>query len=752
MDSGLLGHLSRCHVMHERCLSLYQRYTPYLTTESKEKVSFFKPLANNGLSQRAKFSRVGDNLQVSHLGIDIGGTFTDFALLDLDTGDLYTHKVLTSADDPVRSVLKGIRELLDQQKSIVPERVVHGTTLVTNAVVERKGASTALLTTRGFRDVLEIRREGRYDLYDLNLEFPEPLAPRHQRFEVDERMDENGRVRKPLDETSLETLLFGLHDLGIESWAVCFLHAYADGSHESRVGELLKEQFPGIPVSLSSEVAPEIREYERTSTTVANAYVRPIAEGYLNRLTEGLSRELGQTKPVVHIMLSDGGITTPEIAAAHPIRIVESGPAGGVQAAARLGRALEKFPVLSLDMGGTTAKIAFLDRSGPSTRSMFEIDRRHFYKKGSGLPVLIPALDLVEIGAGGGSLAGKGPLGTLVVGPESAGAEPGPACYGRGSDRPTVTDADLVLGLLNPEYFLGGTMPLDLDSATRALEQHVAKPLDLDLLEAARGIHVLVGSNMAQAARVHAAERGLDVSTHTLVAFGGAGPVHAWGFARELRIPTIVYPAHAGVASALGFLAAGPAFEIARSRPEVLKDLNGSAIQELLEELVVQARALVESAGPGPVDIRIFADMRYQGQGAEVRVPLADRDINRQLLQDHFVRSYQDLYGKKVDGIPIEVVTWRVRCEKKPLAVGALDRAGDPSRRRKAPEPLMFRKAWMPDVDSPITVPVFRREALEPGMILKGPALIEETQCTLVLGRGQARVLPGGTIQAEVSP
>jgi N-methylhydantoinase A len=685
------------------------------------------------------------------LGIDIGGTFTDLALLDLDSQELFTHKLLTTPDDPVRAVLQGTRELLAQSGGGAPARIVHGTTLITNAIVERKGARTALLTTRGFRDVIEIRREGRYDLYDLDLEFPEPLVPRHRRFEVAERTDEKGNEIEPLDAAGLKNLLATVS--GVESWAVCFLHAYANPAHERRAADMLRAAFPGVPVSISSEVAAEIREYERTSTVIANAYVRPIAEAYLERLAAGLRVEVGHAKdgpPALHVMLSDGGIIPPETAAQHPIRIVESGPAGGVLAADRLGKGLQLSAMLSLDMGGTTAKIAFLDASGPRTRSLFEVDRRHLFKRGSGMPVLVPSLDLVEIGAGGGSLARKGPLGTLVVGPESAGASPGPACYGNGGSDASVTDADLVLGLLDPEYFLGGDMPLYPDRAAEAIDRHVARPLGLDLLEAAAGVYRMVGSNMAEAARMHAAERGLDLTQHTLIAFGGAGPVHAWSVARQLRIPRVLFPAHSGVASALGFLVAPPAFETARSFTESLDRLSESRAGSVLYELAEAARSQMAGAGRGDISLRASVDMRYRGQGSEVRVPLPGLHVNRAELPGRFEKAYEALYGRAVTGVPIETVTWRVRAERPAPALGLFDDVGGACALISGPLAKRHRKAWLPDFNAPESVPVLRRDDLIPGMTLAGPVLIEDVDSTLVLGRGTARVLPGGAVLAEV--
>ncbi|HET9233710.1 MAG TPA: hydantoinase/oxoprolinase family protein, partial [Candidatus Eisenbacteria bacterium] len=653
---------------------------------------------------------------------------------------------LTTPDEPERAVMDGVSFLVAWAGGIAPARIVHGTTLITNAIVERKGAPTALLTTRGFRDVLEIRREGRYDLYDLDLEFPDPLVPRSRRFEAPERVDEQGRVIEPLDEADLARFLEHAPE-GIASWAVCFLHAYANPEHERRAAEMLRDAFPHVPVSLSSEVAPEIREYERTSTVVANAYVRPTAETYLKKLAVGLSR-LGDS-PVLHVMLSDGGLIPPETAARHPIRIVESGPAGGVLAAERLRKSILLHDVLSLDMGGTTAKIAFLDDSGPKTRSLFEVDRRHLFKKGSGLPLLVPSLDLVEIGAGGGSLARKGPLGTLVVGPESAGAMPGPACYGRGGREATVTDADLVLGLLDADYFLGGMMHLDFEQAKRAIEEHVARPLGLEIMEAAAGIHRIVGSNMAEAARMHAAERGLDLTAHALVAFGGAGPVHAWSLARQLRIPRVVIPTHSGVESSVGFLAAPPAFETARSLTQPLEDLLASKAEQVLEEMADTARKELAGTGRGEIAIRAFVDMRYRGQGSEVRVPLASLRVEREPLAKAFVAAYAALYGRPVMGVPVEIVTWRVRAERPAPGVPLFQPLSIPEWNLPL-VPARFRKAWLPDFDAPRDVPVFRREELVAGMIFEGPALIEERDTTIVLGRGEATVLSGGALILEL--
>lgn len=681
-------------------------------------------------------------------GVDIGGTFTDLVLLNRKTGEIRTHKILTTPGDPVRAVLEGTRVLLgglgNSRASL--ERVVHGTTLVTNALVERRGAVTGLVTTRGFRDVLEIRREGRYDLYDLEIAFPEPLVPRSRRLEAVERVDDSGAVLVPLDEPALEAALENVR--GVESWAVCLLHAYRNSDHEERVARLLARRFPGVPVTRSSRVAPEIREYERTATTAANAYVRRVAEGYLERLRVGLQEE---SPAPLFLMQSDGGMIAPETAAELPIRIVESGPAGGVMAASRLSRGLGLHRVLSLDMGGTTAKISFLDGDRPRVHSRFEVDRRHFYGKGSGIPLLVPSIDLVEIGAGGGSLAARGPLGTLTVGPRSAGADPGPACYGRGGVRPTVTDADLVLGLLNPDYFLGGRLPLDPEASRDALRRDVAAPMGLSVEEAAEGVFRTVGSNMAEAARIHAAERGVDLAGHTLIAFGGAGPVHAWSVARQLRIPRVLFPSHAGVESALGFLAAPPAFETVRSATMDVDRLDASWVRKLLRGLVDEAEGVVRRCGTGTVATAVAADMRYRGQGAEVRVesPGKAGEIDAEALRAAFDAAYAALYGRTVDGVPVEVVSWRVRCQLEAPGVPVFDAAKEAEGVREA-EPVARRRAWMPDAATPAEVPVFRRDGLRAGDRIHGPAIVEEEQATLVVGRGTACTLTGGAILAEL--
>ncbi len=499
------------------------------------------------------------------IGIDIGGTFTDLLLVDPASGQTVAGKTLTTPDDPSRAVRTGLEQLLrDAGRS--PEEVVqivHGTTLVTNALIERKGATTALLTTRGFRDAVEIGREHRYDLYDLFLDLPKPLVPRYLRLEVTERVLSDGSIMIPLDRSEVEELGRALARQGIEAVAVCFLHSYLNPAHEREAGAILADVAPSLIVSLSSDVVPEIREYERASTTIANVYVRPVVARYLQRIQTGL-QELGSSAPLL-IMLSSGGICTVDTAARYPIRLVESGPAAGALAAAHIGTLTGRRSLLSFDMGGTTAKCCLIDNGQPSVTTEFEVSRVYRFKKGSGLPIRVPTIELIEIGAGGGSIARIDSLGLLKVGPDSAGADPGPACYGLGGGQPTVTDADLLLGYLDPEFFLGGRMRLDV-AAARAAIGNLGQRLGLDEIATAWGIHQVVNEQMASAARIHAIEQGKDPRSYAIFAFGGAGPVHAYRVAEILHSPEIVIPLGAGVASTIGFLVAPLAFPCCTAR------------------------------------------------------------------------------------------------------------------------------------------------------------------------------------------
>ncbi|RTM11657.1 MAG: hydantoinase/oxoprolinase family protein, partial [Bradyrhizobiaceae bacterium] len=506
------------------------------------------------------------------LAVDIGGTFTDIVL---DVGfDRKTRKLLTTPQRPEQAVLDGMRLILADARAHISDIdvFIHGTTLATNAIIERRGAKTALIATDGFRDVLDIGTESRYDQYDLGIDKPRPLAPRSLRFTVPERVDAHGMVRLPLDEASVRALAPKLRELGVESVAIAFLHSYANPEHERRAAAILAEEMPGISVTVSSAVCPEIREYERTSTAVANAYVQPLIDGYLARMADALQVE--QFRGAIYLVTSGGGVTSIETARRFPVRLVESGPAGGAIFAAQIAARLGESKVLSFDMGGTTAKICLIEKYQPETSRVFEVDRAARFLKGSGLPVRIPVIEMVEIGAGGGSIAHVDAMKRVTVGPESASSEPGPACYGRGGQRPAVTDADVALGMIDPDAFAGGTIKLDPELSKKALLSSVGEPLGLSAETAAYAVHEVVCENMASAARVHAVERGEIVGQHTLIAFGGAAPLHAARVAEKIGVSRVIVPSNAGVGSAVGFLAAPIAYELVRSRHVRLDDFD----------------------------------------------------------------------------------------------------------------------------------------------------------------------------------
>ncbi|MCB0197272.1 MAG: hydantoinase/oxoprolinase family protein, partial [Anaerolineae bacterium] len=598
------------------------------------------------------------------LAVDIGGTFTDIVLLNQNSNALMVGKVLTTYPDPSQGVLGGVKSLLAAEA--VPthqvQRVIHGTTLVTNTLIERSGARTALLTTEGFRDALEIGNEGRYDIYDLGLIKPTPLVERRLRLELPERMDAQGRVVTPLDEAALRQVCDHLRAEGIEAVAVCYLHAYANPRHELTTADLLSRHLPAVPVTLSHQVAPAMREYQRTSTAVANAYVQPLAERYMGRLEAGL-HAAGVEAPL-NIMLSNGGTCTVETATAFPIRLTESGPSGGALAGAYWGQRAGYDEILAFDMGGTTAKAVLTEKGEFAVVTESEVAHVHRFKRGSGLPLLVPMLHMIEIGAGGGSIAHLGPLGLPTVGPESASSTPGPVCYGRGGTNPTVTDADLVLGYLNPAEFAQGTMTLDVEAARSAFEPLAAK-LDLSRERVAWGVHQLVNENMAAAARVHAAERGLDMRRYAMVATGGAGPVHACGVAHRLGLDTVVIPPLAGVGSAFGFLLAPTAFDFTRSYLVNLDAIDLADINTILTDLETEGRAIVGAAGVAAEDITVSrtVDMRYRGQGYEVRVPFGNGPVDAAQLdaiRHNFEQEYTRFYGRLTDGVPLQAVNWRV--------------------------------------------------------------------------------------------
>ncbi|WP_284744271.1 hydantoinase/oxoprolinase family protein [Amycolatopsis sp. RTGN1] len=666
------------------------------------------------------------------IGVDIGGTFTDLCAVD-ETGIVAVGKVLTTHDEPARAVEEGLDALLADAGIAATdvEQVVHGTTLVTNALIERKGSRTALLATAGFRDVLEMRREHRYELYDLHIELPAPLVPRHLRFDVPERILADGSVHIGLDEEYVARLGRELASRGIEAVAVCFLHAFTNPAHERRVAEILAEVAPGLRVALSSDVVPEIREFERTSTTVANVYVQDLTERYLRDLEHRL-RWLG-IPGAPHIMLSNGGLATVDTAARNPIRILESGPAGGALAAASIGPA----DLLAFDMGGTTAKLCLIAGGAPLVTHQFEVDRKYRLLPGSGLPVQVPVIDMIEIGVGGGSIARIDALGLLTVGPDSAGSEPGPACYGRGGTEPTVTDADLVLGYLDPAYFLGGGMKLDAAAAREAIGR-IARPLGVSVEEAAWGIHTSVNEDMANAARVHAVERGQDPAKLPMYTFGGAGPVHGVGVARALGAPSVVAPPAAGVLSAAGFLTAPLAFDFVRSARAAVHDLAWEQVDALFAEMEAEGTALLAKSGVDEVTHRRIAEMRYAGQGYEIRVPVHGGSWPDTLI-DEFTATYRALYRRTGPEVGVEVLNWRVvssgPAPDVTLRLNAQVTDGDA---RKGARP-----AYFPPAGGFVDTTVFDRYLLTPGERVDGPAIVEERESTVVVPPGAHCVVRG---------
>ena len=681
----------------------------------------------------------------ARLAIDIGGTFTDLALEV--GGRLVTAKVLTTPAEPERGVLAGVHRIL-AEAALAPAAiglVIHGTTLATNAIIERKGARTALLTTEGFRDVLAIGNESRYDQYDLNIVLPEPLVPRHLRYTVPERLDRAGRVLRPLDEVAVAALAARLAADGVESLAIGFLHSFVNPAHEQRARAILAPLLPGVPISLSAEVSPEMREWERFSTAAANAYIQPLMARYLALLAEEL-RGLGVSAPLF-LMLSGGGLTSLETALRVPVRLVESGPAGGAIFAADLAGAAGLARVLSFDMGGTTAKICLIDAARPKTARSFEVARIGRFKKGSGLPLRIPVIEMVEIGAGGGSLARVDGLGRIAVGPESAGADPGPACYGRGGARPTVTDANLALGRYDPDRFAGGRLVLDIAAAERALAP-IGSALGLDAAMAALGVVEMVDETMANAARVHAAESGATLAGRTLIAFGGGGPVHACRLAERLGIERIRIPEGAGVGSAIGFLRAPVAYEVVRSLYQRLTRFDPEAVNALFADMAREAGDIVAAAAPGAAatESRI-AYMRYVGQGHEIPVPLPARALTAAdagVIRTAYDAQYAAFYDRPVPGSDIEVLSFALTlavpappAPPAPPDAPALAVAAQTRRLVRETESGRLHE-WA----------VHERAALPPGAHLSGPAIITEAATSTLVGPAwRARIGAAGAIE-----
>jgi N-methylhydantoinase A len=688
----------------------------------------------------------------ARLAIDIGGTFTDLAL---EWGGMHASaKLLTTPRAPEEAVLAGIERILGQA-GLAPADiglVIHGTTLATNAIIERKGAKTALLVTQGFRDSIEMAYENRFEQYDIFMDKPAPLVPRDLRFGAPERLDAEGNVLIPLDEDRVRALAATLEKAGIESVAIGYMHAYRDARHERRTRDILAGLLPDLPITLSSEVSPEIREYERWSTAVANAYVQPAIDRYLGRLGEALAAR-GFDCPLL-LMTSGGGLTTLATARRFPVRLVESGPAGGAILAAGLARQCGLDRVLSFDMGGTTAKICLIDDGEPQHSRTFEVARQYRFLKGSGLPLRIPVIEMVEIGAGGGSIARVDELQRVTVGPESAGAEPGPACYGRGGASPTVTDADVVLGRIDPASFAGGSIALRPELAGAAIDAGVGGPLGLKRLEAALGIGEVVEENMANAARVHAVERGKELEGRTLIAFGGAAPLHAARLAEKLGIRRVVIPAGAGVGSAWGFLRAPVAYEVARSRYVRLDDsFDAAIVGALFAEMRAEAEAVVGAGAPDAALIEMrSADMRYRGQGHELAVGLPTGGVDtgsRARLAALFEQTYAATFGRGIPGLDVEVMSWTLRLAAAqepppPCPPQPPDRAARPSGKRAL---VSAAELAMQEV------PVHRRGDLGAGSVVPGPAVIAEDETTTIVPKSfAARINPIGAILLEKVP
>jgi N-methylhydantoinase A len=687
-------------------------------------------------------------MKSARLAVDIGGTFTDLALEA--GGKRTTAKVLTTQAAPERGVMDGFRTIT-QAAGVAPsdiELIIHGTTLATNAVIERKGARTALVTTEGFRDVIAMGNESRYDQYDLNIVLPEPLVPRYLRLPVAERLDNTGQILRPLDEAAVHAVIAVLRREAVESIAVGLLHAFVNPVHERRIRAILQEALPDIPVSLSSEVSPEMREWERFSTTVANAYVQPMMARYLRRLEADL-HEAGTPAPLF-LMMSGGGLTTIETACRFPIRLVESGPAGGAIFSAHIARECGLDSVLSFDMGGTTAKICLIDHYKPQTARSFEVARVGRFRKGSGLPLRIPVIEMVEIGAGGGSIAHVDTMGRIGVGPESAGADPGPACYGHGGTHPAVTDANLALGRYDPVRFAGGSMRLDAGAAHDALLAEVGAKLGLTADLAALGVVEMVDENMANAARVHAIESGKSYEGRTLIAFGGGGPVHACRVAEKVGINRVLVPSGAGVGSAIGFLRAPVGYEVVRSLYQRFSSFDVVAVNDLLDDMGQEAEAAVAKGSFGaPTAQTRTAYMRYVGQGHEIPVPLPRRVLGPDdiaLIRARYDEEYARFFDRPVPGSDVEIMSYAVVVTTVTQDATVAVRGGD----ILATEAIPVRTQRVRDTTTGAVSnwAIYDRAALVADATLAGPAIVVEDETSTLIGPGwTARVNRLGYIE-----
>ena len=687
--------------------------------------------------------------QSVRLGVDIGGTFTDVVL---EVGQSSTSaKVLTTYSAPENAIVDGLQQVC-AKAGIAPSdigQIIHGTTLATNALIERRGAKTALITTEGFRDVIEMRTESRFEQYDLNLKLPEPLLARQRRYTVPGRMDTSGNELRPLRRADIVPVVEKIAAAGYESVAVGLIHSYLNDAHEKLVGEVLADLMPNAMVSLSSEVSPQMREYERFNTVVANAYIKPLMKSYLGQL-EGRLRDEG-VGCNIFLMHSGGGIISLENAAEFPVRLVESGPAGGAVFAANIAARYGLDKVLSFDMGGTTAKICLIKNQTPKTSRVFEVARTYRFKKGSGMPISIPVIDMVEIGAGGGSLAHLDAMRQIRVGPESAGSEPGPACYGRGGDKPAVTDADLVLGKLDPDDFAGGTMALDAKSSADALKTVLGEKLNMDATTSAFGLAEVVDENMANAARVHAVENGEDLSEYTMIAFGGAAPLHAGRLCEKLGVDRMLVPQGAGVGSAIGFLRAPFSFEANRSVYMTLADFDPEKIKTLLAELQEEATGFVRNCDAvSPILSEYKVYMRYSGQGWEIPITLTKDQATKpdvDTFKARFDEDYVRLFGRAVEGMDIEITVWSVNATTPPETVarvreekgaGAATKQGD-------------RNLFDPASGDFVRADIYRRDAMAAGAIIQGPSVITEDETTIIVPSGRIAVRqPDGCLDVRV--
>lgn len=671
------------------------------------------------------------NNDLARVGVDIGGTFTDIALEW--KGELFSTKVLTNYTAPEQAIIDGIEQVIKKAgiglKDI--DSIIHGTTLATNSLIERRGAKTAFITTKGFRDVIEMRTENRFELYDLNIVIPPALIPRHARFVIEERVNAAGEVIQPLNAADVERVVEVILSEGYESIAIGFMHSYLNAEHEIAVREYIRSRAPDISVSVSSEVSPQIREFQRFNTVCANAYVKPLMSSYLNRLVGRLKAE-GADCPVFMIH-SGGGIITVESAAEFPVRLLESGPAGGAIFAAHIAERYGLDRVLSYDMGGTTAKICLIDDRSPKTAKTFEVARTYRFKKGSGMPISIPVIEMIEIGAGGGSIAAIDSMSQIRVGPHSAGSEPGPACYGRGGENPTITDADLVLGRLDPHGFAGGSIILSEQASQNSIQQHVAGKLQVEIDTAAFGICEVVDESMSNAARMHAVDNGKELSEYTMIAFGGAAPLHASRLCEKLGINELIIPPGAGVGSAIGFLRAPVAFESVKSTYIKLSAFDHSKVNAVIDELVKEAGKHVYEADPqAEITMALTAYIRYVGQGWEIPVDLPIKDYalaDGAEIKSKFELAYKQFFGRAIDYLDAEIISWSLRASSELPATTRSSLSTDMT----LVETVASRRLFDANLGEFVQAAVIERSAFAAGSYVPGPAIIVENETTTIV-------------------